>query len=116
MYKVVKVGEKEVPMLAMASANIYYKRVFGRDPIAMQADGDMSIGDNINFCMEMGYIISTMADAKGDRAKLATMSEDGYLEWLDQFDTAALVAAAPEIAAVYNGQNASASVPKKADA
>lgn len=116
MYKVVKVGEKEVPMLAMASANIYYKRVFGEDPIVLQADKDMSSGENINFCLRMGYILATCAKAKGDRAKLAEMSEDGFLDWLDQFDTAALVEASPEIATVYNGQGRSASVSKKEDA
>lgn len=116
MFKIVKVGEKEVPMLAMASANIYYKRVFGEDPIALQADKEMSTGENINFCLQMGYILASCAAAQGDRAKLAEMSEDGYLDWLDQFDTAALVEASPDIATVYNGQGRSASVSKKADA
>ena len=33
MFKVVKIGDKEVPMMAMASTDIYYKRVFGEDPL-----------------------------------------------------------------------------------
>lgn len=112
MYNVVKIGDKDVPMLAMASANIYYKRVFGRDAIILQADAQ-SDGERIAFYGEMGYIMAAMAEAKGDKAKLSAMSFDGYIDWLSQFDNGDYTNAIYEIAKTYEGQTKPTSKAKK---
>lgn len=115
MYKVINIGEKAVPMLSMASANIYYKRVFHEDPLVLMNDADSSAADYIRFGMQMGYIMAVMAEAKGDRAKLNAMSEDGYAEWLDGFDNGAMISASADAAALYVGQNIPTSKEKKED-
>lgn len=114
MYRVINIGEKPVPMLSMASANLYYKRVFHEDPLVLMND-ELPAADYIRFGMQMGYIMATMADAKGDRAKLNAMSEDAYAEWLDGFDNADMINASAEAAALYVGQNVPTSKGKKKD-
>lgn len=112
MFRIVKIGDKEVPMLAMASVNIYYKRVFGIDPLVLQ-DGsrEMTPGENINLYLGMGFIMAKMAELK-DRQKMRQLNEDDYIDWLEQYDNADLINAVVDIAAVYNGQNTSVSEKK----
>lgn len=116
MYQVVKIGDKDVPMLSMASVNVYYRRVFGADPLLMQ-DGtkELTPGENINLYLGMGFIMAKMAEMKG-RENMLKLNEDNYIEWLDQFDNAELINAVLDIAAVYNGQNVSMSQKKTEDA
>lgn len=112
MFREVKIGDKSVPMLAMASANIYYKRVFGRDAIVAQADAATD-GERIAFYGEMGFIMAQMAKAKGDRKALLALNEERYIEWLEQFDASAYNAAIAKIAMVYEGQLSTDSEAKK---
>lgn len=112
MFNIVKIGDKDVPMLAMASANIYYKRVFGRDAIVTQADVTTD-GERIAFYGEMGYIMAAMAEANGDKSKLNALNFDSYVEWLDQFENSDYTGAIYEIAKVYEGQTKSTSKSKK---
>lgn len=116
MFKIVKIGDKDVPMLGMASANIYYRRVFGVDPLLMQ-DGskELTPGENINLYLGMGFIMAKMAELK-DRSAMLKLNEESYIEWLDQFENADMINAVLDIAAVYNGQSLSLSEKKTEDA
>lgn len=115
MFNIVKIGEKEVPMLAMASAAIYYKRVFGRDAIVVQADAKTD-GELIAFYGEMGYIMAMMAKYRDDRAKLLEINFDSYIEWLDNFSSSDYNEAIVAIAQIYEGQNKVSSKEKKESA
>lgn len=115
MFNVIKIGEKEVPMLAMASAAIYYKRVFGRDAIITQADAKTD-GETIAFYSEMGYIMAMMAKYSDNRAKLNEINLDSYIDWLDQFEASDYNEAIIEIAKIYEGQNKVTSKEKKESA
>lgn len=111
MYHIVKIGDKEVPMLAMSSVNLYYKRVFGVDPIVLLGSTEeLPTGDAVNLYMGMGFIMAKMAE--GNRDQMKRLNEDMYLDWLDGFDNAEMMAAIPDISAVYNGQNTSLSEKK----
>lgn len=112
-YKLVKIGGKEVPMMAMASINIYYRRIFGRDPIKIQTAKDNDTGDRINLYMEMGFVMAKFYELKADRKEMAKLNEDAYLDWLEQFEYADYVAAVGDIAEVYEGQTVSTSQEKK---
>lgn len=112
-YKLVKIGGKEVPMMAMASINIYYKRIFGRDPIKVQATKDYDLGDQINLYLEMGFVMAKFYELKADRKEMAKLNEDAYMDWLEQFEYADYMAAVPAITELYEGQSASTSQEKK---
>ena len=111
MYRTIHIGERDVPMLSMASVDVYYRNIFQEDPIAMQAKG-MDDGETIVFIMKMGYVMAKFAELK-DRKDMSSLNEDSYLEWLDGLERSDYLAALPDIRAVYEGQNLGSSEVKK---
>lgn len=112
MYQVVKIGDKEVPMLSMASVDVYYRQVFKKDAIKLQSSKDFDEGDLINFVMEMGFIMAKFAELK-DRKKMSALNEDAYLDWLDGFDRSEYLASLADIRMTYEGQQVTSSDAKK---
>ena len=112
MYQVINIGSKTVPMLSMASVDIYYRQVFHKDAIKLQSSKDFDEGDLINFVSEMGFIMAKFAELK-DRKEMAKLNEDAYTEWLDGFDRGEFYAALADIRMVYEGQQASTVDSKK---
>ena len=110
MYKVVRIGDKEVPMLAMASADVYYKRVFHEDPLRVVTDSEGN-GDRTALLFQMGFILAKAAEK--DRKGMMALTENDYLDWLEQFEYGDYVAALADVAAVYYGQKATTSQEKK---
>lgn len=110
MYNIVKIGDKAVPMLSMASVDIYYRNIFHEDPIKVQTKDDE--GDLINFVMRMGFVLAKFAELR-ERKEMNKLNEDSYAEWLDQFDRADYFTALPDIRATYEGQSVTESEAKK---
>ena len=113
MFKVIRIGEKEVPMLSMASVDVYYRNIFHEDPIALQAKG-MDDGETIVFVMKMGFVMAKYAELKS-REEMRSLNEDSYLEWLDDMERMDYLTALPDIRAVYEGQNLSTAEVKKTE-
>lgn len=112
MYQVIKVGAKDVPMLSMASVDVYYRQIFHKDAIKIQSSKEFDEGDLINFVCEMGFVMAKFAELK-DRKEMAKLTEENYLDWLDQFDRAEFIAALPDMRMVYEGQQITHSDSKK---
>lgn len=102
MFNIVKIGEKNVPMLSMASVDVYYRSVFHRDALKTQLKA-ADEADSLNFVMEMGFIMAKFAECK-DRKEMLKLNEDAYFEWLDQFERADLINALPDMQKTYEGQ------------
>lgn len=113
MFDKVRIGDRDIPMLSMASTNIYYKRVFGEDPIILQADRDMTPGEGVNFAQQLAFIMAKQAQANGDRKQMLALNEESYLEWLDQFDGVDLQNALEDVMRVYRKDLAVSSTEKK---
>jgi len=111
MYNKVKIGEKEVPMLSMASVDLYYRNIFGQDPVVLQTKG-IDEGDMINFVLRMGFVMAKFAETK-DRKEMLKLNEDAFLEWLDQFERNDIYAALPDFQATYEGQMLTSAEAKK---
>ena len=112
MYNVVKIGEKAVPMLSMASVDIYYRNIFHEDAIKLQTEDDANAGDLINFVMRMGFVMAKFAELR-DRKEMNKLNEDSFAEWLDQFDRGEFFNALPDVRATYEGQSVTSSESKK---
>lgn len=111
MYNVVKIGDKDVPMMSMASVDIFYHNIFHSDPLKEQveaADG----ADSVGFLMRMGFVMAKYAECK-DRKEMKKLNEDSYVEWLDQFDRPALYDAVADIQKTYEGQSTTDAEAKK---
>lgn len=113
MYKEVTIGDKVIPMMSMASVDLYYRNTFGEDPIKLQTS-DIDSGDMINFVVRMAFIMAEFAGRK-QRKEMMKLNEDNFYEWMDQFpredlfDMDKLI----EIHDVYEGNKVSASKSKK---
>lgn len=113
MFQIIKIGEHDVPMMAMASVDVYYRNIFHEDPIKLQVS-DMDEGDMINFVMRMGFVMAKFAELK-DRKELNKLNEDNFIDWLDQFDRSEYLNALGDIRKTYEGQAVTASDEKKTD-
>lgn len=111
MFNKVKIGDKEVPMMSMASTDVYYRQIFHQDPVLLQA-GEMSEGEAIILFMQLGFVMAKYAELL-DRKKVLALNEDDYLEWLDQFERADYYNALGDVRATYEGQSVTTSDAKK---
>lgn len=111
MYEVVKIGAQEVPMLAMASVDVFYRNIFHEDPIALQARG-LDEGAAITFFEQMGFVMAKYAELK-KASEMRKLNEDAYLDWLSQFSRGEYIEALPDVMDVYNGQQVTNSGSKK---
>lgn len=112
MFNNVKIGDRIVPMLAMASSDVYYKNVFHEDPLKLQAENSEDPGKMVAFHMRMAFIIAKYAELH-DRKEMAKLNEDSYIDWLDQFDRMDLIDALEDVMMTYNGQALQSSEAKK---
>lgn len=112
MFNRVKIGDKEVPMLSMASTDIYYRMIFHEDGIKLQASKDFDEGDMFNFIFRIGYVMAMQAQLH-DRKELAKLNEDTFMDWLDQFSREDFADAMVDIKKTYEGQMVTGSEAKK---
>ena len=111
MYKEVKIGDKLVPMMAMASVDYLYEEIFHEDPIKIQTSADDN-GDQLKLIQKMGFVMAKFAELK-DRKEMFKLSKADYMDWLDQFDRSDYYEALLAIKAVYDGQAEEHSEAKK---
>lgn len=113
MYNIIKVGEKDVPMLAMASVDIYYRNIFHEDAIKLQTR-EQDEGDIINFVLRMGFVMAKFAELK-DRKEMNKLNEDAFIDWLDGFERSDILNALVDVRKTYEGQSITQSDAKKKD-
>ena len=115
MYAVVKIGDKDVPMRAMASIDLYYRNIFHEDPIKLQTRPDFDDAARISFAMRMGFVMAKFAELP-DRKAMNALNEDAFLDWMDQFERGECLEALVDITMVYEGQFGTDADAKKKDA
>lgn len=114
MFKVVKIGEKDVPLQANAATGIRYKQVFKKDllqQVDMVNETDAMI--SADMLMELAFIMAMSAE-KHDMNRL---NYDAFVEWLEDFEFMDFLAedVASEIMAVWQGNREQSVTPKKKD-
>lgn len=113
MYSVVKIGEQAVPMLAMASVDVFYKHIFREDPVKIQASADFDSATAIDLFTKMAFVMAKYAELKAT-SEMKKLNEDAFIDWLCQFDRSELYTALPDIRNVYEGQKVGSSSAKNA--
>lgn len=112
MYRVVKIGDKEVPMLSLASVDVFYRQIFHKDPQKIQSAEDFGGVQSLEFVFEMAFVMAKRAEGL-TRQQMAQLTEDDFEAWLDDQDRGGLYDAVADIWATYNGQQAATSDAKK---
>lgn len=113
MYKEIKVGEINVPMLATAATPLRYKLIFGKDLITELQGAESNSAKVLDALPELAFIMAKTAEARDGKADLNRLNQESYLEWLDQFSPMDLPLAAEEILNLYVGNALTTSEPKK---
>ena len=108
MFKEVKIGDKDVSLLANGSTPIRYRQMFHKDIIAKMNEGT-NADDAVEMASELAFIMAKSAD----KADMNTLNLDDYYEWLEQFETFDIVTASEDIFNVYVGQTLTTSTAKK---
>ena len=110
MYREIKVGEKSIPMKATAATALRYRHVFGKDLMTelQKSDGNAAIG--LDTIQQLAFIMACAADPEKDMNKL---NEDIFIDWLDNFESFALLEATEDIVDLYVGNTKSLSEVKK---
>lgn len=113
MYGVVKIGDKDVPMLAMASCDDYYKKIFHEDSLDALTGG--SDGAKNEAMKRVAFVMAKFAETKS-RKEMIKLTEGDYIDWLDGFDIADFREAGTEITDIYMGNKKTTSQEKKDNA
>ena len=111
MFNLVQVGDKTVPMLSMASTDVYFRHIFHEDPIAIQSKGP-SEAEAIDMFMRLGFVMAKYAETK-DRKEMLKLNEDSFMDWLDKFERNDLINALPDAQKTYDGQMLASADSKK---
>ena len=90
MYRIIKIGEKEVPMMSMASTDHYYKNTFGEDPLKKMTKPDLEVNEMIDTVLKLGFIMAKFVELK-KRKEMLKLNEDAFLDWLDEFQREDLI-------------------------
>ena len=111
MQTTVKIGEVEVSMRSTAATAIRYRNVFHTDIMKelMEINPEKIDATVIEKIQQLGFIMAKTAEG----ANMTQLSADDYMDWLDKFDSLAMMQAAKDIINVYVGGKVSESELKK---
>lgn len=103
----VKIGSKDVGMVANAASPYIYKQVFHEDFLSKLQEA----APDVDTFQKMGFIMA-MQDEKSNMADLMKLTEKDFLTWLLEFEAMEIIYATDEIANIYLAQAKGTSVPK----
>ena len=113
MYREIKVGEKNIPMLANGATPLRYRMVFGKDIIAEFEHAESDSGRATSSISELAYIMTKAAEAQNGGEAMSTLNMESYIDWLEQFEPLDLTLSADEIIDLYMGNGKTLSEGKK---
>ena len=107
MFGVVKIGNKEVKMVANAASCYVYRQLFKEDFLLKTQEKT----PDPDIFQKMGFVMAKQAETN-KMSDLMKIPIDEYYEWLMQFEPLDVITAAGEISNLYMGQSEQLSVPK----
>lgn len=114
MVTTVTVGSKNVLMASNGATPVRYKMTFKADlmvELNQMNKGTRDEGELIDLISRLAFIMSRQAE--NDKAALAAMTFEDYINWLSGFEAMDIANAAEQILGVYMDQTNGDSTPKK---
>lgn len=102
----VRIGERDVDMVANGATPFIYKRIFRRDFLTTTQTDDM------NVYTELAFVMSQQA-VKPMSELLNNLTVDDFYAWVEGFEAMDIINKAAEIFAIYQGQANPSSTSKK---
>ena len=110
MFAIIRIGDKDVGMLANAASPYIFKQVFGEDLLLkftqMKSEANTNIGE------KLGFIFAKQAEIS-DASELMKLNMNDFLTWLADFDPLDVFMASEQIVLLYQNQKKGTSTPKK---
>lgn len=106
MKRIINIGNQKVEMLCNAASPYRYHQCFHEDLFSL-ITGDPENSEAINAFMKLGYIFAKQAEGE-----ISTVSEDGYYDWLEQFELMDYINAVGDIGTLYTHTVKGTAVPK----
>ena len=105
----VKIGDKNVEMVANALTPVLYKRVFRKDFLleSQKKDIDMTI------FQELAFVMASQAQIIRAKQLMTEQRVESYYEWLEGFEEMEIMEAVNDIFALYHSQTKVSSRSKK---
>jgi hypothetical protein len=99
------IGTTEVGMSATGSSLLRFRKIFGRDFLAetQKKEVDPALYTQMGYIMAMAY----------DGADMNKLTEDGFMEWADQFAPMDLINAVGDILVLWSKSQKPTVTPKK---
>lgn len=105
----IKIGDKDVEMLANGASPFLFKRIFHKDFLLATGSGE---DIDVDVITEMGFVMY-MQTQKEFKEILDTVTPSDFYEWVCGFEALDLPMAAPSIFALFKGQEATTTTSKK---
>ena len=113
MYKEIKIGEHNVPMIANAATPLRYKMIFNKDLISQFQNTEENTSKGIDSITELAFIMAKAAEAKEGKSDMNKLNQDVFVAWLEQFEPMDIPMASEDIVGLYMGNALTSSEPKK---
>ena len=107
MFKTMKIGGKELELVANAATPFRFKQVFHKDLFSVLGNEERAAEEGVETITQLAYVMTKQAE-KADMNKL---SEDGFIQWLEDFPPMAFVDSAEEILNAYMDQTEGTATP-----
>lgn len=107
MFKTMEIGGKELELVANAATPFRFKQVFHKDLFSVLGNEERAAEEGVETITQLAYIMTKQAE-KADMNKL---SEDGFIDWLEDFPPMAFVDSAEEILNAYMDQTEGTATP-----
>lgn len=104
----VKIGEKDVEMVANAASPYLFKEIFHID-FLKEAQAEQP---DVSLFEKMGFVMAKQAEGLSHKDFLK-LDASAYIDWLTGFEPLDVITAAGDISSLYMGQEKSTSVPKR---
>lgn len=107
MFKTMEIGGKELELVANAATPFRFKQVFHKDLFSVLGNEERAAEEGVETITQLAYVMTKQAE-KTDMNKL---SEDGFIDWLEDFPPMAFVDSAEEILNAYMDQTQGTATP-----
>lgn len=107
MYGKVKIGNKEIEMVANGATPYRFKQLFHEDLLRLAVKSGDEI-DNVNLFIQAGFIMAKQAE----KADFSTLNIEDFYNWLEEFEANDVAMAAGDIANIYAGNAETSENPK----
>lgn len=109
MYANIRIGDKDVGMLANAASSYIFKQIFHEDLLTKFSEMGTNLDQNIGE--KLGYVFAMQAE-KNSIQELMKLNMETFLEWASGFDPLDIFEVSDTIVDLYQKQKTGTSDPK----